>query len=132
MENKEQHLASIKTQKNLELETTFNNLVNSGLVVKYGADRTEDIHVVGGRPTLFSLKAFLAYYVRISSTACYIRDPITNTTHVDTIQNLEAMVNDVETWGMENYIKNIIKQDYVKQCTTIDQVLDVTWDSIDS
>lgn len=132
MVTKEQHLGNLKIEKNLELETYFNNMINSGRTFKYGDNRTHDLYVVGGRATLFSLKAFLDYYTRINATECIVRDPVTKTTHVDTLQNLIAMIDDVESWGMENYLKNISKQDYVNSCTTIDQVLDVTWDSVDA
>jgi len=126
----EQKLESSKQERMDEIELYFNNMIRAGLKVKYGNNRTEDMHVAGGREALFSLKAFLSYYAKIGTTDCIARDPYSKKTHIDTLANMSAMIDEVEAWGMEAYIKNITKQDYIKnQCVTVEQVCDVTWDS---
>lgn len=131
MQTKEELLEVIKAQRCSQLETIFNNMIGSGLKVTYGNDRTEEMMVAGGREALFSLKAFLSYYKKINASECIIRDPYTKEIHSDTIENMEEMISEVEDWGMESYIKNIRKQDYIKKCESIEDVMNVTWDSIE-
>ncbi len=130
MQTVEQLLESVKTQRCNELETYFNNMVGSGLDVSYGTDRTQTMHVAGGREALFSLESFYDYYLAHNSAECFIRDPYSKIVYIDTLANMRIMLDEVRDWGMNAYIRNIKKQCYVKNnCTTVEQVLAVTWDS---
>lgn len=130
MQTKEQLLEVVKAQRCSEIETYFNNLVYSGITAKFGKDRTEDVRIAGGKETLFSLKAFYGYYMRKNMTMVRIRDSYSKKAFTDTIENMLAVINELEDWGMESYIRNMDKQDYIKGvCTTTAQVMDVTWES---
>ena len=130
MQTKEQMLEKAKNDRCGELETHFNNMIGMGFDVLYGEGRTQTMHVAGGREALFSLESFYNYYSANNIDQCFIRDPFSKIVYIDTRENMRLMINEVRDWGVEAYIKNIKKQCYVKnQCTTVEQVADVTWES---
>ncbi len=126
METKEQHLENIIREKNLELETHFNNLIRSGNEFTYGSGI---IHVAGGREALAGLQGLYTFYQKHGVGVCPIRNPLTGRTTDGTIEEMGTLIGEVFDWGFDNYYINIKKQDYVLDCATVENVLDVTWES---
>ena len=130
MVTKEQHLVNIKAEKNLELETHFKNLIMGGTTFEYGTSATI-VNVAGGKEAMDGLSGLLQYYSDNDINECKIRDAINKKVYSGTLTELATFVTEVRDWGMSSYLNNITKQDYVNACTTVEDVLDVTWDSVE-
>ena len=128
MVTKEQHLINIKRDKNGELENNFNNLVNSGKEFAYGSGV---LNVAGGRTVLSALKGLHSFYSINGINDCKLRDPMTGRTVNGTLTEMETLITDILNWGHNNYYININKQDYVHSCENVEDVLDVTWESLE-
>ena len=89
------------------------------------------VRVLGGKQTLTDLRHLETYYNRNNVATCYIKDPVNGGVVSGSFTDYQSLVNSVEDWGIGLFLKNATKQDYVNKCSTVEQVLDVTWDSVE-
>jgi len=120
------HLLGVKAGRANELESIFEAVIGNGSSFTYAGS---PVTIVGGRSTLSDLKEIRDYYKRKGVVTCYIRDGVHNVNLAGTPVELDALIDSISDWGVDQYVKLMKKQACINNCTSTDQVMDITWDS---
>lgn len=129
---KESELSLMKERKAKEISEVYSSKINGPVL--FSIDGV-DINITGGQNLLWRLRDLEEYLSdvmaenHLDTITCILEDAVTLEYVTVSVQQLRSLIKQMLHYGVECTQKHRLKLIEIKECTSIDDVTLITWES---
>ena len=134
--DKESYLSETKEKKTTEINVAFANAISLPHAFDIpNSDTSATVNVQGGRETLIDFQWLAEYYDDIlvdnslSAIDVDVQDAVSKDIIKIPLDDFKILIKDIRNYGIECELNKRTKLGLINQATSIDSLLDITWDS---